>query len=1289
MIAACIAFSIVPFGADAVPVTSDGAARVASEFAVGGERLGSRIGRNAAFTTRHVVRNGSPFYSVRMHDEGTVFVAESDGRVIAFTTNSVDFASLDEQSPMRALLERDSIVRANIAALTANNQSPYYSNHANRIDSVDDVRVAPLVKSMWSQSSAGGHNCYNYCTPKNYYCGCTATALAQIMRFFEYPISSVPSVTRECYVDNVSTNLTTQGGIYEWSKMTLVPNDEPYSEESWSAIGKLTSDVGIVLGSSYASGGTGVDPDIVERAFTDVFGYADAIRFSSDDVFTEGSEQGVVEADVGLHNRLNRQNTIGANLDAGLPVMLGIYGYKTGRVGDDNAWAGHAVVGDGYGYCDVNGEKVPYVHLNLGWAGADDAWYNVPEICTSQTGATVADGSYDFTVFYSCVCNIFTNKTGEIVSGRVLTQDGMPVIGAEVFVENGTHSTVSNEKGIYSFVLPSNSRVTIAAASAGVTGRVDVVLGRSTTPSATGNRWGQDVVLDGRLSPTNFYVSAATGEDTRGHGSFDLPYATIQYAVTNGVKFVSGDIIYVLPGLYHGTVETPKESVSIISTDGPDTTIIDGDGLDCCYCGSDNVDNLFAGFTLTNGYNNGGVFEGAVSNCIICMCTSLSQYGGGGAFGARIYDSVLYGNQAYYGGGAASSTLVGCTVYDNWANDAGGGVDCNCAVTNSIIWRNTAGRNDEPDNYEMIYNYRFHQYVTPSFAYCCTTPDGFADLGGNTTNDPCFVSLDIDDWRLRAGSPCLGTAHGGGNMGAWQGEGLVGHYITVELDGRGTVTPWGAFVLEGDNASFAAIGDHPFLGFATNGVFATASRNYIWPDVRADGTLSATFGKTNYYVNAVIGNDDNDGFSTSTPLKTIYRMVQRAGRGDKAYISPGVYEGCNWCVRGVEVVSTDGPHVTIVDGDCQSRCLYGEGMIYRGFTLRNGRAETSYGAGAYGGTYVDCIISNCTAALGGGVAYASLTNCLVVGNSAQRYRSGMQWRGGSGGGAYECELVNCTLAGNSAYYYGGGAFLHESGSAVNTIVASNTSTSGSDYGNDAYGNAYWTMVNSLSDVDAKFRDAPHGDYRIKPTSPAFDAGSLDVALPDNDLAGAGRLWGKSVDVGCYEYHLTDSSWVDPNVCTNDTDATVTDKVIAAAKCEGFSNAISESLVTLADYAYLLEWAGEHNVSRAVQNASPTGIISAALGADGLLELTPEDIMITEFKLSSAKWDLSVNLPGYEKGATNTSLLRAAIGLIGSETVDGEYSESGLSYIVNPSTTGADISLVPPSNTNFFLRAVIR
>jgi len=57
--------------------------------------------------------------------------------------------------------------------------------------SIPDVRVAPLVRSKWGQQQACVSDCYNYYTPNNHPCGCVATVMAQLMRFYKHPTTGI------------------------------------------------------------------------------------------------------------------------------------------------------------------------------------------------------------------------------------------------------------------------------------------------------------------------------------------------------------------------------------------------------------------------------------------------------------------------------------------------------------------------------------------------------------------------------------------------------------------------------------------------------------------------------------------------------------------------------------------------------------------------------------------------------------------------------------------------------------------------------------------------------------------------------------------------------------------------------------------------------------------------------------------------------------------------------------------------------------------------------------------
>ena len=359
-------------------------------------------------------------------------------------------------------------------------------------DNLSDIRVAPLIKSKWGQIGTNGDDsespaCYNYYTPQNldgrasfvegdpnnYPSGCVATSMAQLMRYNQYPREPIEPKQFTITVDGQTMTrelLRGEGpdGAYNWVDMLLSPGNNA-TDEQRRAIGALCHDAGIAVGMEYTDEGSGATLYDAAAALVDTFGYSGAI-------LGENGES--------IRSRRELRDMINPNLDAGLPVIVGIKNssYSNG---------GHAPVCDGYGY----NNSTLYHHFNMGWNGHNDCWYNLPDV-------NCPDGApYD--LITRCVYNVFTEGRGEIISGRIIDGEGKPIRDAVVTAQSddggGLHTAETNIAGIYALTgVASDSTYTVTARKSGYdfvsnAGFREVATERSSEGSSnTGNTWGVD-----------------------------------------------------------------------------------------------------------------------------------------------------------------------------------------------------------------------------------------------------------------------------------------------------------------------------------------------------------------------------------------------------------------------------------------------------------------------------------------------------------------------------------------------------------------------------------------------------------------------------------------------------------------------------------------------------------------------------------------------------------------------------------------------------------------------------
>jgi len=210
------------------------------------------------------------------------------------------------------------------------------------IYAVQDRDVNPLLTTTWDQGCY-----YNALCPSDpsavwscghVYTGCVATAMAQIMKFHDFPPQGVGSHTYTHPVYGVQTadfgNTT-----YNWASM---PNNVTGSNP---AVATLMYQAGVSVNMQYAPDGSGAFSEDVPPALLDYFNYHPdvTIKYKSD-----------------YSNIEDWKALLRADLDNGLPV------YYSGQ-----GTAGHAFVCDGYRISDSK------FHFNWGWSGSSNGWYAI------------------------------------------------------------------------------------------------------------------------------------------------------------------------------------------------------------------------------------------------------------------------------------------------------------------------------------------------------------------------------------------------------------------------------------------------------------------------------------------------------------------------------------------------------------------------------------------------------------------------------------------------------------------------------------------------------------------------------------------------------------------------------------------------------------------------------------------------------------------------------------------------------------------------------------------------
>ena len=222
--------------------------------------------------------------------------------------------------------------------------------------------VEPLCQTLWNQNYPWNSQC-----PETFpdtlgngghvFAGCVATAMGQVMKFWDWPPQGTGSYT---YYPEDFEPQSANFGQTEYH-FELMPNvlDSTSTEEECFYVAQLLHHLGISVDMQYTGHGSGAYSSDVPPALRYYF------RYTCDDHITNYGG--------GWWGGYSNEEWIQMLKDGGLDERLPLY--YSGQ--DDSGAGGHAFVCDGY-------DENDYFHFNWGWSGRDNAWCPIGALNTTK-----------------------------------------------------------------------------------------------------------------------------------------------------------------------------------------------------------------------------------------------------------------------------------------------------------------------------------------------------------------------------------------------------------------------------------------------------------------------------------------------------------------------------------------------------------------------------------------------------------------------------------------------------------------------------------------------------------------------------------------------------------------------------------------------------------------------------------------------------------------------------------------------------------------------------------------
>jgi hypothetical protein len=304
--------------------------------------------------------------------DGFAFISADDAviPVLGFSLNG-KYSEINKPPALRDLIEhyKNQIIYIIRNQFNGSEDVLYlwslYSNPENRNGSSCQIWpkyfiVNPLLSTTWDQNCYYNQKCPLDLLSPIGYCnhvpnGCVAVAMAQVMKYWNYPITGTGSngyYDGSQYPNSYGYQYANFGStIYNWSNMPNfltgdggIESDSPAS--SIDAVSTLIYHCGVSVNMDYGYDGSGAQTSATRDALVSYFNYSSQANYKIKSDYSNGTWESILRNDISNHN----------------PII-----YK-GQ--SPNNGGGHAFVLDGF--VKMQTELITFdafFHVNWGWGG--------------------------------------------------------------------------------------------------------------------------------------------------------------------------------------------------------------------------------------------------------------------------------------------------------------------------------------------------------------------------------------------------------------------------------------------------------------------------------------------------------------------------------------------------------------------------------------------------------------------------------------------------------------------------------------------------------------------------------------------------------------------------------------------------------------------------------------------------------------------------------------------------------------------------------------------------------